>query len=238
MAMNIFKDQPLSIVLIFVLLIIIGIVTYCAAVKGRIKSMPEEVTKGIKSETPFPSISSKNSSVYPNNSGGGSRISRTSRGSSSNDIINEPILPSDFVINESTYIVKKEFIPKKVDELPVKRNQVLSVKEIYEDGWCMAISVTTGEMGVVPFECLEKYTDILKNRRAYQQQLQYQQQQQLQQQQLQQQQQIQIDINPYQQQIELQQYQQQQQQKQQKQKKQQSKLEETPEHEVLYNILL
>jgi len=32
------------------------------------------------------------------------------------------------VINDSTFIVRKEFVPQSVDELPIKKNQILSVK--------------------------------------------------------------------------------------------------------------
>lgn len=174
------SKQPLLIIVIIILLVVLGFVTYYAAVKGRIKSMPEEVTKGIKAETPFPSHLSSNrsnSSVYP-------QLTTHSRGSSSVDVLNlNDFMPPDFVIDESTYIVRREFIPKKRDELPIKKNQILSVKEIYEDGWCTAISAITGEMGVVPIQCLEKYSDLIRRKREYQQ---------LKQQQLQQQYQIQI----------------------------------------------
>jgi len=150
-------------VLVFLipLLVIVGYCSYWVATHGRKMTLPEEVTKGIKSDTPFPSPRSSN-----NNSKADTYNNQISNPNSSIININETqYIPSDFVPNESTYVVRREFVPKSVDELPIKRKQILTVKEIYEDGWCMAISISTGEMGVVPYQCLIKYNDLLKLKR-------------------------------------------------------------------------
>ncbi|OUM63825.1 hypothetical protein PIROE2DRAFT_9560, partial [Piromyces sp. E2] len=166
-------NSVILVLVIILALIVFVILSIFVAHYGRRYSLPEEVTKGIKSDTPFPSISSNNSKHHHHHRSHSRQ--NISKNSSTFDLMNnEPYFPSDFVIDDSTFIVKKEFIPKSVDELPVKKNQILSVKEIYEDGWCMAISVSSGEMGVVPFQCLYKYTDLLKKKKSYQKQKQMQ----------------------------------------------------------------
>ncbi|ORX53891.1 hypothetical protein BCR36DRAFT_411036 [Piromyces finnis] len=164
-------------IFILVTLIIFVIISYVIASYGRKYSLPEEVTKGIKSDTPFPSpISSNHNKHHHHHHSHNNSRQNISKNSSTLDLINnEPYLHPDFEINDSTFIVRKEFVPKSVDELPIKKNQILSIKEIYEDGWCMAISMETGEMGVVPFQCLYKYSDFLKKKSFYQKQMQMQQ---------------------------------------------------------------
>ncbi|KAL6608692.1 hypothetical protein U3516DRAFT_829010 [Neocallimastix sp. 'constans'] len=159
------RDSILVLFFLIPLLIVVAYCSYWVATHGRKMTLPEEVTKGIKSDTPFPSPKSSHNSKFENYP---QKVSNTN--SSVININDTSYVPPNFSVDESTYVVKREFVPKSVDELPIKRNQIVTVKEIYEDGWCMAISITNGEMGVIPYQCLIKYNDLVKNQKQFQQQ--------------------------------------------------------------------
>ncbi|ORX80579.1 hypothetical protein BCR32DRAFT_293763 [Anaeromyces robustus] len=163
------NSSPWMMVLTIVSILILLSIFLCLITKyGRNLVYTEEVTKGIKSDTPFPSpINSSNNSKHSNYRYMNTSKSMNSKSNSTFDSPNEPLyIPNDL---ENAYIVRKEYVPKSVDELPIKKYQILSVKEIYEDGWCMASSINSGEMGVVPLQCLYKYSDYLKKKQKQKQ---------------------------------------------------------------------
>lgn len=68
------------------------IVSLVIARYGRKYHLPEEVTKGIKSDTPFPSITSSHNSRHHHHS-----RQNISKNSSTFDLLNnEPYIPTDF----------------------------------------------------------------------------------------------------------------------------------------------
>jgi hypothetical protein len=54
----------------------------------------------------------------------------------------------------SPYVVQKSYLAQEFDEITVNPGNTIQVLKVYDDGWCLCVSLETNVKGVIPTDCL------------------------------------------------------------------------------------
>lgn len=54
----------------------------------------------------------------------------------------------------SPYVVQKSYLAQEFDEITVNPGNTIEVLKVYDDGWCLCVSLESNVRGVIPTDCL------------------------------------------------------------------------------------
>lgn len=52
------------------------------------------------------------------------------------------------------YVIQRSYLAQETDEISINPGNTIQVLKVYDDGWCLVVSLETNVKGVIPADCL------------------------------------------------------------------------------------